>query len=95
MTVSMKQKNHQTAIAAKLKKWVETIKQLNTQNIVLALPITRLTSIKSLCQDEAAAQKFALFIAKQVLQQIDSAALKTLTNANIFFLIRPRGVGTL
>lgn len=70
----MKQKNNQAAIITKLKKWVETAKQLNTPNLVFALPVTRLTSIKNLCKDEVAAQQFALFISKRVLQQIGGAS---------------------
>ena len=38
-----------------------------------AIPITRLTSIKSLCADEVAAEKFALYIARLVQQQINQA----------------------
>ena len=38
-----------------------------------AIPITRLTSIKSLCVDEVAAEKFALYIAQRVQQQMDLA----------------------
>jgi len=70
----MKQKTQQTKFAAKIKKWVEAAQQLRTQNIRVALPITRLTSIKSLCQDEIAAQKFALHFSKQVEQQINTAS---------------------
>lgn len=64
--IPMKQKNTQAAIATKIKKWVEAAKQLRTENIIFALPITRLTSIKSLCQDEVAAEQFALYLAKVV-----------------------------
>jgi hypothetical protein len=67
----MKQKNTQAAIATKIKKWVETAKQLRTENIIFALPITRLTSIKSLCQDEVAAEQFALYLAKVVRRQTE------------------------
>jgi hypothetical protein len=38
-----------------------------------AIPITRLTSIKSLCVDEVAAEKFALYIARLVQQQMNRA----------------------
>jgi hypothetical protein len=55
--------------AAKIKKWVETALQLQTENIRFALPITRLTSIKSLCQDEVAAGNFALYLSKIIQQQ--------------------------
>ncbi len=68
----MKQTAQQTKFAAKIKKWVEAAQQLRTQNIRLALPITRLTSIKSLCQDDIAAKKFALHFSKQVEQQINT-----------------------
>ncbi len=57
------------AHASKIKKWVETVKQLQTENFTLAIPITRLTSIKSLCQDEVAAEHFALYLVK-VLQNL-------------------------
>jgi len=69
----MKQKSHQSAYATKIKKLVETAKQLRTENFRLALPITRLTSIKSLCQDEVAAEQFALYMSKLVQQQINDA----------------------
>jgi hypothetical protein len=39
----------------------------------LAIPITRLTSIKSLCVDEVAAEKFAIYIARLVQQQMNQA----------------------
>jgi hypothetical protein len=55
--------------ATKIKKWVETALQLQTENIRFALPITRLTSIKSLCQDEVAAGNFALYLSKIIQQQ--------------------------
>ncbi|MBK1987649.1 hypothetical protein A0J48_008885 [Sphaerospermopsis aphanizomenoides BCCUSP55] len=70
----MQHKNTQTAIASKIKKWVETAKQLSTDNIIFALPITRLTSIKSLCQNEVAAEHFALYLSKQVLLQTEDAS---------------------
>jgi hypothetical protein len=67
----MENKNKQTAIANKIKKWLETAKELRTEKTRLAIPITRLTSIKSLCEDEIAAQKFALYIARRVQQQMN------------------------
>ncbi|WP_242058115.1 MULTISPECIES: hypothetical protein [Nostoc] len=69
--IPMQQKNTQVAIATKIKKWVEAAKQLRTENIIFALPITRLTSIKSLCQDEVAAEQFALYLAKVVRRQTE------------------------
>jgi hypothetical protein len=61
------------AIATKIKKWLEVIRELNTQSYPSAISITRLTSIKSFCQDQAAAQKFALFIAKRVQARMQEA----------------------
>lgn len=69
----MKQKSHQSAYATKIKKLVETAKQLRTENFRLALPITRLTSFNCLCQDEVAAEQFALYMSKLVQQQINDA----------------------
>ncbi len=37
----MKQKGKSAALATKIKKWVETVKQLRTEKIIFALPITR------------------------------------------------------
>jgi len=56
------------AAAKKIKKWLETAKEL--ENIIIAIQITRLTSIKSLCRDETDAQKFALHFAKRVQQKM-------------------------
>ena len=69
----MNQKIKPAAIAAKIKKWVEAAQQLQTEKIILALPITRLTSIKSLCQDERAAEQFALYLSQRVQQQMNEA----------------------
>jgi hypothetical protein len=57
------------AHANKIKKWLETVNQLQAENFRWAIPITRLTSIKSLCQDEVAAGHFALYLVK-VLQNL-------------------------
>jgi hypothetical protein len=62
------------AIATKIRKWLEVVQALNTQRQRFAVPITRLTSIKSFCQNVAAAQKFALFIAKRVQAQMQEAS---------------------
>jgi len=69
----MQQKGKQTAIAAKIKKWVEAALELSNNYKGFALPITRLTSIKSLCQDTIAAEKFALYLSKLILQQASDA----------------------
>ena len=70
----MQLKGQQTAITTKIKKWVEAAKQLSTNYTGFALPITRLTSIKSLCKvDALPAEKFALYISKLVLQQAKDA----------------------
>ena len=69
----MNQKIKPAAIAAKIKKWLEAAQKLQTEQIIFALPITRLTSIKSLCQDETAAEQFALYISQRVQQQMNEA----------------------
>jgi hypothetical protein len=53
------------AIATKIKKWLEAVRELNEGKSRYAISITRLTSIKSFCQDEDAAKQFALFMAKR------------------------------
>ncbi|MFB2921217.1 hypothetical protein [Aerosakkonema funiforme] len=63
----MKPKNQQITIANKIKKWIQTAKEAETARF--AIPITRLTSIKSFCNDEIATQKFAIYIAKRVQEQ--------------------------
>jgi hypothetical protein len=63
----LKQQNTQTAIANKIKKWVETAQELSDDSFRFAISITRLTSIKSLCQDGIAAAQFGLYLA-QILQ---------------------------
>lgn len=70
----VKQKNTPAAFATKIKKWVETGKKLSTENIIFAIPITRLTSVKSLCQDEVAAEQFALYLIKVVRVQTQPEA---------------------
>jgi hypothetical protein len=67
----MKQNKQQLAIAKKIKKWIQTAQEVEKARF--AIPITRLTSIKSLCVDEVAAEKFALYIARLVLQQMERA----------------------
>lgn len=67
----MKQNNQQRATANKIKKWIQATKAVEKTRF--AIPITRLTSIKSLCTDEVAAEKFALYIAQRVQQQINQA----------------------
>ena len=61
------------SFANKIKKWLDTVDRLRNSELVLALPITRLTSIKSLCQERKAARSFALYIARRVLQQMQEA----------------------
>jgi hypothetical protein len=70
----LKKQNTQTAIANKIKKWLETAQELSDEQFRFAIPITRLTSIKSLCQDEIAAARFALYLAKilQAQMQVES-----------------------
>ena len=69
--MKMKQNNQERATANKIKKWIQATKEVEKAR--LAIPITRLTSIKSLCVDAVAAQKFALYIAQRVQQQINQA----------------------
>jgi hypothetical protein len=68
----MKQNNQQRTIANKIKKWIKTTKEVEKTRF--AIPITRLTSIKSLCVDEIAAEKFALYITQQVQQQMNQVS---------------------
>ncbi len=60
----MKKTKKQTATANKIKKWVQTAKEAEQGRF--AISITRLTSIKSICQqDEIAAEQFALLVSNQ------------------------------
>ncbi len=65
----MKSKTSQAPIANKIKKWVQTAKEAKENRF--AISITRLTSIKSLCTDRVAAEKFAIYIAKRVQQDMN------------------------
>lgn len=65
----MKPKNQQLTIANKIKKWILTAKEAETARF--AVPITRLTSIKSFCNDKIATEQFALYIAKRVQEQMN------------------------
>jgi hypothetical protein len=67
----MKQNKQQLATAKKIKKWIQATQEVEKARFVI--PITRLTSIKSLCVDEIAAEKFTLYIAQRVQQQINQA----------------------
>jgi hypothetical protein len=62
------------AIATKIKKWLSTVRELNNQSYPSAISITRLTSLKSLCQDEAAAKQFALSITARIQVQMQESA---------------------
>ena len=46
---------------------------LNKADEAMALPITRLTSLKSLCTDEIAARQFTLYLSQRVQQQMNQA----------------------
>ncbi|MCC3600076.1 MULTISPECIES: hypothetical protein [unclassified Microcoleus] len=83
----MKQNNQQRANANKIKKWIQATQEVEKTRF--AIPITRLTSIKSLCVDAVAAEKFALYIAQRVQQM--SAGLSSFIpvpkkNATIYIL---------
>ena len=69
----MNQKGKQKEIANKIKKWLKAAIELSQEKIIVAIPITRLTSIKSLCSQETAAQQFALYLSQQVQQQMNQA----------------------
>ena len=70
----MQKKGNLKPTVIKIKKWVEAATQLSANYTRLALPITRLTSIKSMCREDiSAAQKFALYLSKLVLQQASNA----------------------
>ena len=58
--------------ANKIKKWLSTAVELQQDDFLFALPITRLTSIKSLCNSTEAARVFALHLAKQVQSQMEA-----------------------
>lgn len=62
----------ETAVANKIKKWLNTVQEIETKTLYFGLPITRLTSIKSLCKDdENSAERFALFITQKVAHQMN------------------------
>jgi|GEM_PF-4949833 len=67
----MKPKKPQSNIAPKIKKWVQTAKE--AEKTAFAISITRLTSIKTLCADRIAAEKFAFYIAQRVQYQMSQA----------------------
>ena len=63
-------KNNEKHIAPKIRKLAETARELYQTKY--ALNVTRLTSLKSLCQEEKAAANFALYLAKLVIKQMES-----------------------
>lgn len=65
----MNQKNQQLTITNKIKKWIQIPQEFETFRF--AVPITRLTSIKSFCKDKIATEQFALYIAKRVQDQMN------------------------
>ncbi len=68
----MQQTKEQKAVANKIKKWLKTAEETKNETRYFGLPITRLTSIKSLCKnDESSAQQFALFIIEKVYQKMN------------------------
>ncbi|WP_216595685.1 hypothetical protein [Myxosarcina sp. GI1] len=71
--ISMNQKSQQRANANKIKKWLFAAAELSNKETIFALPITRLTSIKSLCTDEITAQQFALYLSQRVQQEMNQA----------------------
>ena len=68
----MPQTKEEKAVANKIKKWLKTAEETKTETRYFGLPITRLTSLKSLCKnDESSAQQFALFIIQRVSQKMN------------------------
>ena len=70
--MSQKSRLKPSAIATKIKKWIATAQELKAETFRFALPSTRLTSVKSLCQDERAAEGFAFYIKQQVQQEMQA-----------------------
>ncbi len=69
---TMKHKKEETAIANKIKKWLQTAEETKADIYGFGINITRLTSIKSLCQNDLiAAEKFALFIIQRVYEKMN------------------------
>ncbi len=58
-----------SAIRTKLKKLTKTAEE--AEETMRSINITRLTSIKSLCQDHDAASHFAMFVAHRTLQKME------------------------
>ena len=58
-------------LAPKIRKLAETARELRQTKY--ALSITRLTSLKSLCQEADVAANFALYIAKLAVKQMESS----------------------
>ncbi|MDJ0555227.1 MAG: hypothetical protein QNJ68_12455 [Microcoleaceae cyanobacterium MO_207.B10] len=69
----MSKKATDKLISNKIKKLLQVIIELQNGNFTFALPITRLTSIKSLSEKETAAEQFALYLAQKVQQQMNKA----------------------
>lgn len=69
----MNQKGANKAIVNKINKWLQVIVKLNNGDFTFALPITSLTSIKSLSKNETAAEQFALYISQKVQQKMNEA----------------------
>jgi hypothetical protein len=68
----MKQTKEEKAIANKIRKWIKTAKEAETQTKYFGLSITRLTSIKSLCEgNRDSAEKFAFFIAQKIQAEMN------------------------
>ena len=67
----MTRKDNTKAIAKKIKKWLEAVRELKNQKRPWALQVTRLISIKSLCQTQQSAKQFALYLSRRVQQQMN------------------------
>ncbi|MGF1490697.1 MAG: hypothetical protein ACFBSE_26695 [Prochloraceae cyanobacterium] len=60
---------------------MKTIQELQSKirnkSYIIAIPITRLTSIKSLCEDSKAAQNFALHLSLKLKQKISEISIES------------------
>lgn len=60
---------HVKAAAQKIRRLAETAQALRTGGVTACASVTRLTSIKSLCQTHEAAMRFVLYLAERTLEK--------------------------
>jgi hypothetical protein len=61
---------HVKAAAQKIRRLAETAQALRTGGVTACASVTRLTSIKSLCQTHEAAMRFVLYLAERTLEKM-------------------------